>query len=75
MATEHIKIFTGSSIIVRGLQNRLDSSNINSLIKDPVNSGQLAGFGALGNSIELFILKSDVEKAQIIVDTYKEEIN
>ncbi|WP_158838146.1 putative signal transducing protein [Polaribacter sp. L3A8] len=75
MATEHIKIFTGTSIIVRGLQNRLDNSNINSLIKDPVNSGQLAGFGALGNSIELFILESDVKKAQLIVDTYKEEIN
>ena len=75
MATEHIKIFTGTSIIVRGLQNRLDDSNISSLIKDPVNSSQLAGFGALTNSIELFILKSDQEKAQLIVDSYKKEIN
>lgn len=75
METEHVKIFTGTSIIVRGLQNVLDNNNISSLIKDHVNSGQLAGFGAQQNSIELFVLNTDKEKAQPIVDAYKEKIN
>lgn len=76
METNHVKVFSANSlIIVRGLENRLTENNIDSLIKDHVNSGQLAGFGFLGNSVELFVLNTDLEKAQPIVDAYKAEIN
>ncbi|WP_439129161.1 putative signal transducing protein [Polaribacter sp.] len=75
MNTEHIKVFTGSSIIVQGLKKRLSENNIGCLIKDHINSSQVAGFGPLGNSVELFVLNIDKEKAQPIIDTYKAEIN
>ena len=75
MTTEHITVFSGSSIIIKGLQNRLKDNNISYITKDRVESARLAGFGSDRNSIELLILKSDVEKAQPIVDSYKEEIN
>ena len=75
MTTEHVTVFSGSSIIVKGLQNRLDDNNINSITKDRVESARLAGFGVDRNAIELLILESDIEKAQPIVDIYKEEIN
>lgn len=75
MEIKHITIFSGSSIIVKGLQNRLDDMNIRSLTKDRFESARLAGFGSDRNAIELLILKSDVEKAQPIVNNYKEEIN
>jgi hypothetical protein len=75
MTTAHIKIFSGSSIIVKGLEVRLEESNIGSITKDHINSGALAGFGSLGRSVELFILNTDLEKAAPIIETYKEEIN
>lgn len=75
MKTEHITIFSGSSIIVKGLQVRLKENNISSIIKDRVESARLGGFGEHRSAIELLVLKSDIEKAQPIVNLYKEEIN
>lgn len=75
MSTEFIKIFSGSSILVNRLKNLLEEQNIHSIIKDNINSSTVAGFGPLGNSIELSILNSDIEKAQQIIDNFKDEIN
>jgi len=75
MPTEHIKIFSGSSVLVRGLQNLLDDEKIDYIIKDLFESARLAGFGEQINSVELHVLNSDLEKAKPIVDLYKEKIN
>ncbi len=75
MNTEHIKLFSGSSIIVRGLQNLLDDNKIHYIIKDNVESARLAGFGTQMNSVELHVLNSDKQKAENIVKEYREEIN
>ena len=75
METTHITIFSGSSIIVKGLQNRLEDNHINCIVKDRVESARLGGFGEVRSAIELLILKTDVEKAQPIVASYKKEIN
>ena len=75
METAHITIFSGSSIIIKGLQNRLEDNHINCIVKDRVESARLGGFGEQRSAIELLILKTDVEKAQPIVDIYKKEIN
>lgn len=75
MTTQHVKIFSGSSIIVNGLKNILEENNISSLIKNKFESARLAGFGEQMNSVELFVMNTDVEKANIIVDDFKKEIN
>ncbi len=75
MKTEHVTIFSGSFIIVKGLQNRLNSNNIGSIIKDRVESARLGGFGEHRTAVELLILKSDIDKAQNIIDAYTKEIN
>jgi hypothetical protein len=75
METAYVTIFSGSSIIVKGLQNRLEDNKIKSITKDRVESARLAGFGADRNAIELVILKTDAERAQPIVAIYKKEIN
>ena len=75
METAHITIFSGSSIIIKGLQNRLEDNHINCIVKDRVESARLGGFGEHRSAIELLILKTDVEKAQPIVASYKKEIN
>ncbi|MFY0630757.1 MAG: DUF2007 domain-containing protein [Flavobacteriaceae bacterium] len=75
MKQEHIKIYTGTSIFVNRLRNLLGDNNIHAVVKDHVNSSQLAGFGAMGNSIELFILNTDLEKAQPVIENFKQEID
>ena len=75
MATEHIKIFTGSSIIVKGLQNLLDDNKIHYIIKDNFESARLGGFGEQMNSVELHVLMADQEKAETIANDYRKEIN
>ena len=75
METEHITVFSGSSILVKGLENRLEENGINVLIKDRVESARLAGFGENRAAIELQILNIDEERAKPIVEAYKKEIN
>ncbi|WP_299669423.1 DUF2007 domain-containing protein [uncultured Polaribacter sp.] len=75
METEHVKIFTGSFIIIHGLKNILEQNNINTLVKDRFESARLGGYGENRSSVELFVLSADVEKAQPMVDAYKIEIN
>lgn len=71
---KHIKVFSGSQIIVVRLIQLLDNNTIPSLTKDNQESGRLAGFGTLGNSIDLFIYESDLEKAKPIIESFKQEI-
>lgn len=75
MDTSYIKVFSGTSILVKGLEVRLEEHKIKYLIKDKVESARLSGFGALRNAIEVFILNADLEKAQPIVDEYNNEIS
>ena len=71
---KHVKIFSGTQIFVGRLSQLLDEINVPYLIKDNKESGRLAGFGTLGNSVDVFIYESDVEKSQSTIDSFKEEI-
>ncbi len=71
---EHIKIFTGTSILVNRLAFLLEEQNIPSIIKNDKESGRLAGFGTTGSSVELHILNTDIEKSKNIIDSFKLEI-
>ncbi len=72
---EHIKVYTGTTILTNRLAFLLDEAKIATLIKDSKESGRLAGFGTTDNSCELFIYKSDYETAQEIINNFKQEIN
>jgi hypothetical protein len=72
---EHIKIYTGTTILTNRLAFLLDEAKIPTLIKDDKESGRLAGFGSIGASCELFIYKSDSEKANEIINNFKQELN
>jgi hypothetical protein len=75
MKTEHTKLFVGSNIIVNGLKNALDIEHINYIIKDKFESARLGGYGEQMNSVEVHVLDSHIEKAKIIIESYKEKIN
>lgn len=75
MSEDYTKVFTDDSILVNRLQTLLKEVEINSKIRDRVESARLAGFGVPINSIELFVLNTDLEMAKPIIETYKEKIN
>ncbi|MFD0993203.1 putative signal transducing protein [Tenacibaculum geojense] len=72
--SKHIKVYTGSGILVNKLQLMLDEIGVKSIIKDKKESGRLAGFGVLEESVEVFILDSDLEKARKTVEDFKLEV-
>tara|TARA_R110002073_G_scaffold145532_2_gene297638 strand:+ start:6118 stop:6345 length:228 start_codon:yes stop_codon:yes gene_type:complete len=74
MATEHVKIFSDTSIIVNKLRGLLEQEKIKPLVKDQFESARLGGFGAPLNSVELFVLDTDLEKAVKILEGFKKEI-
>ena len=71
---KHIKVFSGTQIFVNKLSYLLDQVKIPYLIKDNQEAGRVAGFGTLGNSVELFIYESDTEKAQDTIQKFKDEL-
>lgn len=70
---EHIKVYSGSAIVANRIHSLLEAAGIFTIIKDQVESGRLAGFGVPPNSIGLFVLKSEVEKANAIITTFEQE--
>jgi len=65
---DYIKIMTNTSIIVNRIAFLLGEENIPIRIKDRVESARLGGFGVPQNDIELYVHKSEIEKAQEIID-------
>ncbi len=70
---KHIKILTSSSIIINRIASILNQNNIQTIIKDNVESARLAGFATSSNDVELYIDNSDRESAQKIINAFKKE--
>ncbi len=75
MKESYTKVFTETTIIVKRLHSLLNEAGITSRLSDRVESARLGGFGVPTNSVELFVLNDDIEKAQPIIDAFKEKIN
>ncbi len=70
---KHIKILTSSSIIINRIASILNQNNIQTIIKDNVESARLAGFATSSNDVELYIDNSNRESAQKIINAFKKE--
>ena len=70
MKEEHVKIFTGSTIIVSRLQTILKEHGIDSIVK----SDKIPAYEITNYIDELHILNLDLEKATPIVEDFKKEI-
>ncbi|MCA1764264.1 MAG: DUF2007 domain-containing protein [Flavobacteriales bacterium] len=51
----------------------LDEEQIPSIVKDNVESARLAGFGTPTNNIDLYVNKSDVDRAEEILKSFMKE--
>mgnify|MGYP000972649206 CR=1 FL=1 len=71
---EHVKVYTGTSILVNRLAYLLDEQKIPSIIKNHSESGRLAGFGTTGDSVELHIFDSDIKVAERVFKGFEKEI-
>ncbi|WP_103865189.1 MULTISPECIES: putative signal transducing protein [Aquimarina] len=66
--SEYERVYTGSLINVQFLQSLLQDHHINSITRDDMKSGMIAGFGGgLPNHIQLFVKKVDKENATSII--------
>ena len=69
MASNYIKIYTGSLFIVQQIIERLKGLGISSIIKDETESGRLAGFASsiYGNQ-DLYVRVNEANEAIPIVN-------
>ncbi|WP_299619752.1 DUF2007 domain-containing protein [uncultured Tenacibaculum sp.] len=71
--SDHVKLFSETAIIVNRLASILEELGISSIVKDNHESGRLAGFATLGQSVDLLIHESDYEKASEALEKFKKE--
>ncbi len=63
------RVYTGSLINIQFLQTLLQDRGINSVTRDDMKSGMMAGFGGgIPHHIQLFVKKTDVEDAIPIIE-------
>ncbi|AUC77072.1 MULTISPECIES: DUF2007 domain-containing protein [unclassified Olleya] len=70
--TDYIKIFEGNFITVQLIKSRLEEIGINPVIKDENESGRLSGFAG-ARLPEVFVHKSEEEKARPIIESIQNE--
>ena len=69
-----IKIFSGSEILALQLKDKLESIDLNVVIKDNIQSARLGGFGSADLAVELFIQETDFHKANPVVEAFRMSI-
>jgi hypothetical protein len=62
-----VKVCSGSAIQINKLATLLEEKDIAYIIKNPHESGRLAGFGTSGQSVELYVSQDHVEDAEKII--------
>ena len=66
------RVYTGSLITIQFLQTILQDNGINSITRDDMKSGMMAGFGGgIPDHIQLFVEKEDVIKAMTLINQNK----
>jgi len=70
------RVFSGTELEVNLLKNELEQMGISGLIQNNFNSGIVAGFsGGPLSAVDLFILESDLEKAEPIIREFTKRNN
>lgn len=70
METDYIKVYTGSMVVVQLLIDKLQEIGISPIVKDEMESGRLAGFGAsIPFQQELYVHQDEVDKAVPVVQS------
>ena len=72
---ELIRVYSGTEISVLHLKEELEESGISSMMQNDFRSGISAGFiGGIPSAIDLFIMESDLKKAEPIINDFIKNI-
>ena len=66
-----IKIYSGSEIEVTPVKTALEEAGINPVVKNNVQSDTVAGFGPIGQAIELYVEENEAEAANVIAESFR----
>ncbi|MDV6169838.1 DUF2007 domain-containing protein [Flavobacterium sp. DG1-102-2] len=66
-----VKVFSGSEILAQSLKVRIEAAGVNVIVKNNIQSSNMAGFGSLGQAVEVFIEDKDKEKAAQAIEDFK----
>ncbi|MDP2687974.1 MAG: DUF2007 domain-containing protein [Aequorivita sp.] len=73
--SETTRIYTGPTLIAKGLVARLNEIGISPIERNDHDSSVRAGFAmSIANQTMIFIRKDEMEKAQPIIDEFLNEI-
>lgn len=72
---DYKRIFTGSTVIIKMLQGRLEEANIFPVIKDDLSSGTWSAFGSTPGMTQLFVHNDEFEVAKAITDAALKELD
>jgi len=66
-----VKVFSGSEILAQSLKVRIEAAGVDVIVKNNIQSSNMAGFGSLGQAVEVFIEDKDKEKAAQAIEDFK----
>lgn len=70
----YIKIFSGSDILAKALQQKIEATGIETIVKDNIQSARLGGFGNSDLAVEIFIQEKDYGKVHSIIEEFRMSI-
>jgi hypothetical protein len=66
-----MKVFSGSEILALALQEKIEEAGVDTVLKNNIQSATMAGFGTMGQAVELFIQETDFAKANPIIEEFR----
>ncbi|HRL70588.1 MAG TPA: DUF2007 domain-containing protein [Flavobacterium sp.] len=69
-----MKVFSGSEILAMALKEKIEAIGVDTVLKNNIQSARLAGFGTMGQAVELFIQETDFSKANPVIEEFRMSI-
>ena len=69
-----MKVFSGSEILAMALKENIEAIGVDTVLKNNIQSARLAGFGTMGQAVELFIQETDFSKANPVIEEFRMSI-
>ena len=66
-----MKVFSGSEVLAQSLQARLHNAGVETMMKNNIQSGRLAGFGTSDQAVEVFIQETEFAKANPVIEVFR----
>ena len=67
-------MFSGSEILAMALKEKIEAIGVDTVLKNNIQSARLAGFGTMGQAVELFIQETDFSKANPVIEEFRMSI-